>query len=237
MVTRKEKNIAWFKATRPQFLFAYIVLGIGGIALGTAQFRSLPSIEWLMYSFAVIILAAIGIHFRDEAADWIAGFDREHGGVGVIRDGILEAKPLQNWGRALDIVAIGLALVQTWFTPILLVAVIPSIIIIVGSNYITERIPLGHEVTPALAFMLTLLWTYLGQGWHFTIGTVLFVVFTFVIIFALVPYQDVGDYEADKQTGKKTLTVKLGIDHVGLFSILIALLAMLVLFAAINYVS
>jgi 1,4-dihydroxy-2-naphthoate octaprenyltransferase len=235
MVTRKEKNIAWLKATRPQFLFAYIVLGIGGIAIGKAQFKDLPSIEWLLYSFAVILLAAIGIHFRDEAADWISGFDKEHGGVGVIRDGILEASPLQNWGRALDIVAIGLALVQTWFTPILLVAVIPSIIIIVGSNYITERIPLGHEVTPALAFMLTLLWTYLGQGWQLTVGTALFAAFMFVLVFAIVPYQDVGDYEADKKTGKKTLTVKLGIDHVGLFSIFIALLALLVLFVAINY--
>ncbi|MEJ2277920.1 MAG: hypothetical protein P8Y70_09260 [Candidatus Lokiarchaeota archaeon] len=60
-----------------------------------------------------------------------------------------------------------------------------------------------------------------------------FVIFAFLLIFALVPYQDIGDYEADLKSGKKTLTVKLGIDAVGQLSILIAVISIIFLYISI----
>ncbi|MEJ2252277.1 MAG: hypothetical protein P8Y70_19285, partial [Candidatus Lokiarchaeota archaeon] len=60
-----------------------------------------------------------------------------------------------------------------------------------------------------------------------------FVIFAFLLIFALVPYQDIGDYEVDLKSGKKTLTVKLGIDAVGQLSILIAVISIIFLYISI----
>ncbi len=233
MTSRKQKTIGWIRAIRPQFLFAYVVLGLGGLFIGLALFRSLASILYAVLSFTTIILATIGINFRDEAADWLDGFDKEYGGAGVIREGILEVKPLQFWGRLLNVIAIGIAIVQTFFIPPLIYVLIPIGFVIIGSNYLTERIFLGHEIFPAFSFTMTFLWVYLGQGWPFTTGILYFTLFAFMLVFALVPFQDIGDYEADKKSGKKTLTVKLGLDKVGLFSIFIALLSLFLLFAAI----
>jgi 4-hydroxybenzoate polyprenyltransferase len=52
-------------------------------------------------------------------------------------------------------------------------------------------------------------------------------------VLALVPYQDVVDYEVDSKTGKKTLTVKLGIDAVGQLSIIIGILSIIFLYLSI----
>ncbi|HMF33949.1 MAG TPA: UbiA family prenyltransferase [Candidatus Lokiarchaeia archaeon] len=233
MPTKKQRIIGWIRAMRLHFLFAYVVLGLGGIFIGLAQFKILNSIPYALLSFAIIIIMCIGINYRDEAADWIDGYDAEIGGTGVIREGILEARPLQVSGRLLNTIAGGLAIIQIYFEPQLIYLAIPVAIMIIGSNYLTEKVTLGHELMPAFSFAATFLWVYLAQGWRLTQGTLLFFIFSFIIIFALVPYQDVGDYEADKKTGKKTLTVKLGIDKVGLFSIFIALVSLLFLYFAI----
>lgn len=54
---------------------------------------------------------------------------------------------------------------------------------------------------------------------------------------ALFPFcirdRDVGDYETDNKSGKKTLTVKFGVDRIGHLSILIALLSLIILYYAI----
>ncbi|HME54565.1 MAG TPA: UbiA family prenyltransferase [Candidatus Lokiarchaeia archaeon] len=234
MVTRKQKIIAWLKATRAQFLFAYFIISLGGIMVGFALYKFLPSFTIACLSFVTIIVAAIGINFRDEAADWITGYDAEHGGVGVIREGFLSAKSLEISGRFIDTIALILAFYQVILVPVLLYVFIPATILVLGANYLTEEIFLGHELSPALSFALSFIWVYLAQGWQLTLGILLFFLFVFVVVFALVPYQDIGDYESDKKTGKKTLTVKLGVDGVGQFSILMALMAMLLLYFSIN---
>ena len=88
-----------------------------------------------------------------------------------------------------------------------------------------------------MKLVLALLWVFLGQGWIFTISTLFFVIFAFLFVFALVPYQDVGDYEVDLKSGKKTLTVKLGIDAVGQVCIIIAVLSLIFLYLAIFTIS
>ena len=54
-----------------------------------------------------------------------------------------------------------------------------------------------------------------------------------IILFALIPYQDIGDVKVDTKTGKKTLTRKLGIDGVGQLSIFIGLISIAFLYLAI----
>ena len=151
----------------------------------------------------------------------------------MIRDGIFEAKTLKRWGIGLNLVAIVFFLIQIIIVPLLLILFIPGLFIMIGANYLTEKISLGHELITALSFWAVLVWTYLGQGWILTIPTILFSVFAYLMALCLVPYQDIGDYEADKTSGKKTLTVKLGLDRVGMLSIFFGLMAFIVLYIAI----
>ncbi|MFX1574880.1 MAG: hypothetical protein ACFFB0_19255 [Promethearchaeota archaeon] len=233
MVTKTQQVIGWIKALRPKFLVSYVLLGIGGIIVGITSSKNHIHIPFLVLSFLTIILAGVGVHFRDEASDWLAGYDVESGGVGVIREGILQVKPLQIVGRILTTISFGLAILHVFLVWQLIYIIIPIAIVIITSNYITEKISLGHEFGPAFAYSMALLWVYMGQGWVVTFSTICFVLFAFLLVFALVPYQDVGDYEADLKSGKKTLTVKIGIDAVGQLSILIAIISLIFLYISI----
>ncbi|MFX1478085.1 MAG: hypothetical protein ACFFCI_08130 [Promethearchaeota archaeon] len=233
MATKKQQVIGWIKALRPKFLISYVVLGIGGIIIGIAHSENQINIPLLVLSFFTILLAGVGVHYRDEASDWLAGYDIESGGVGVIREGILQVKPLQIVGRILTTISLGLAVLHVFLVWQLIYIIIPIVIVILASNYITEKVTLGHEFGPAFAYSMALLWVFMGQGWVVTFSTISFVLFAFLFVFALVPYQDVGDYEADIKSGKKTLTVKLGIDAVGQLSILIAVISLIFLYASI----
>jgi len=233
MVTKKQQAIGWIKAIRLKFLISYLVLGIGGVIIGINHSGNKIDILLLILSFITIIAAGIGVHYRDEASDWLAGYDLESGGVGVIRDGILNVRPLQIVGRILTIIALGFAILQIFFVWQLIYILIPLVPVIILSNYVSEKISLGHEVAPAFAYSMALLWVFLGQGWSFTISTLFFVIFAFLFVLALVPYQDVGDYEVDLKSGKKTLTVKLGIDAVGQLSIVIGVISIIFLYLSI----
>lgn len=233
MVTTKQKVIGWIRALRPKFLVSYVILGIGGVMIGINNVENQLNIGLLVLSFSIIILAGIGVHYRDEASDWIAGYDKESGGVGVIREGILEVKSLQIVGRLLTIIALGLAILHAFLVWQLVYIIIPIAFVILMSNYITEKVSLGHEIAPAFAYSMALLWVFMGQGWVVKFSTLWFVIFAFLLVLALVPYQDVGDYEADLKTGKKTLAVKLGIDAVGQLSILIAVISLIFLYLSI----
>jgi 1,4-dihydroxy-2-naphthoate octaprenyltransferase len=181
MVTKKQKVIGWIKVLRPKFLISYILLGIGGIVIGIHAGNEINN-PLLALSFITILLAGVGVHFRDEASDWLAGYDVESGGVGVIREGILGVKSLQNVGRILTGISLVFAILNVFLVWQLIFIIIPIAIVIVASNYLTERISLGHEIAPAFAYTMALLWVYMGQGWNITISTIWFATFAFGII-------------------------------------------------------
>jgi 1,4-dihydroxy-2-naphthoate octaprenyltransferase len=235
MVTVKQQLIGWIRALRIQFVIGYIILGAGGIVIGSVQFHTPINILQEFIAFSIIILAAIGINFRDEASDWVAGYDKEHGGAGVIRENLLTVKSLQTVGILANFISLLLATIQAWLYPSLIYVLIPIFIVIVGANYITEKITLGHEIGPAFSFAMCVLWTYFSQGWQLTEATIWFVIFAFILVFALVAYQDTGDYDADKKSGKKTLTVRLGLDAVGQLSIGLALIGLIILYITISF--
>ena len=66
-----------------------------------------------------------------------------------------------------------------------------------------------------------------------TLSIILGSVFIYLIVLALVPYQDIGDVESDLKSGKKTLTVRLGLDGIGHLCIFLALGSLLVLSLAL----
>jgi len=243
VVTKKEGSInqkifGLIRLARPQFLIAYLIVGIGGLVVGVQQGFDIDFFIAL-YSLIVVLISAIGVHYRDEAGDWAAGYDVEYGGMGVIREGTLNENTVRLLGRLISFITIIMGIIQALHhflyknNPILLIIGIPIIIMIVLVNYLTEKIPLGHEIITADSYLATFYWIYLAQAWNITTSVLFFSVFVYLICFALIPYQDIGDVEVDAKTGKKTLTRKLGLDRVGHLSIFIGLISILFLYFAL----
>lgn len=237
MITINQKALGLIRAMRPQFLFAYTVFSIGGLAIGVAQQQIVLGFELAIFSILTVLLGAIGVHFRDEAADWISGYDKEYGGMGVIREGTFKPQTFRILGSFINIIAIGLGILHASVYAILyknlmlFVVGIPMGLVIIFANYLTEEIPLGHELVTGSTYWGTILWVYLGQGWPLTLSALLFSIFGYIMVLAIIPYQDIGDYEVDKASGKRTLTAKIGLEAVGGVSILLALIALLILAA------
>lgn len=237
-VTLNQKIFGLIRLTRPQFLIAYLIVCIGGLVVGVRQGFNIDFYVAL-YSIIAILISAIGVHYRDEAGDWAAGFDIEYGGMGVIREGTLSENTVRLLGRIISFITIIMGIIQAIFlslsknNPILLIIGIPIFFMIAFVNYLTEEIPFGHEIITAGSYLAAFYWIYLAQAWNITTYVFYFSIFVYLIVFALVPYQDIGDVKVDTKTGKQTLTRRLGLDRVGLVSIFIGLISLVFLYLAI----
>lgn len=239
-VSLNQKIVGVIKLARPQFLIAYLIVGTGGIVVGLWQGYSMDTFV-AFYSILVILISAVGVHYRDEAGDWAAGYDIELGGMGIIRDGILSEQTIRFWGRIISSITIIMGIIQALYLflflndPVLLIIGIPIFLMIVFVNFLTEEIPLGHEIITAGSYLATFYWIYLAQGpqWVITPSVLFFSAFIYLVVFALIPYQDIADLEVDGRTGKKTLASKLGLDGVGHLSIFVGLASLLLLYLAL----
>ncbi|MHA2271836.1 MAG: UbiA family prenyltransferase [Candidatus Hodarchaeales archaeon] len=231
--TLKSKIVGIVRLARPQFLAAYTIVGITGIAFGVSRDREITDASTLLFGFLPILIAATSVHFRDEAGDWLASYDKEHGGAGVIREGLFQEKTVRYSGFFLMVIAIALGIFQAFNTPILFLVGIPMLLVILFPNYLTEEVPLGHELVTASSYGGTILWVYLYQGWPMNLQIALATLFIYLIVLALIPYQDIGDISADLKSGKKTITARLGLDEVGQLCIALALLSLLTLCLAL----
>jgi len=237
-ISQKEKLAGLVKLTRPQFLIAYFIVAIGGLTMGL---RENYSIDLSMAIFAIlnVLLSAIGVHYRDEAGDWGSGYDKEIGGMGIIRNGIFTEDSVRNMGRILSFLTILLGIFQALILliienqGILFQIGIPIFVMIIFVNFLTEEIPLGHEIITAGSYFATFYWVFFSQNWILTPSVLFFSFFLYLIVFALIPYQDIADLEADAKTGKKTLASKLGLDGIGHLAIFIGLLSLLLLYVAL----
>lgn len=237
-VSINQKIFGLIRLARPQFLIAYLIVGVGGLVVGAQQGLDID-LYVALYSIIVVLISAIGVHYRDEAGDWAAGYDIEYGGMGVIREGTLNENTVRLLGRIISIITIIMGIIQALYLflsknePILLIIGLPIFAMIVLVNYLTEEIPLGHEIITSGSYLATYYWIYLAQAWEITTSVLFFSVFVYLVVFALVPYQDIGDVEVDKKTGKKTLTRKLGLDGVGHLSIFVGLISLVFLYFAL----
>ncbi|MFX0150544.1 MAG: hypothetical protein ACFFAJ_07200 [Candidatus Hodarchaeota archaeon] len=239
-ISLNQKIVGIIKLARPQFLIAYLIVSTGGIVVGLWHgFRM--DIFVAIYSMLTVLLSAVGVHYRDEAGDWAAGYDIELGGMGIIREGVFSEQTVRFWGRIISTITIIMGITQALYLllilndPILLIIGIPIFLMIVFVNYLTEEIPLGHEIITAGSYLTTFYWMYLAQGpqWIITPSVLFFSAFIYLVVFALVPYQDIADLEVDARTGKKTLASKLGLDGVGHLSIFVGLISLLLLYLAL----
>ena len=237
-VSKKEKLVGLIKLARPQFLIAYFIVALGGLIMGLKE-NYLIDLPMAIFAIFTVLLSAIGVHFRDEAGDWASGYDKEIGGMGIIREGIFAEESVQTWGRIFSTITIFLGILQALVLliimnqGILFLIGIPIIIMIIFVNFLTEEIPLGHEIITAGSYFATFYWVFFSQNWILTPSILFFSFFLYLIVFALIPYQDIADLEADAKTGKKTLASKLGLDGVGHLAIFIGLLSFLLLYVAL----
>ena len=231
------KFTGYIKLMRPQFLIAYLIIALGALAQGLVQDFTIDPFH-AVYAIFATLMSAVGVHYRDEAGDWASGYDTEIGGMGVIRDGILAENTVRNAGRIITTIAIAIGIFQAYllfseFEQISLFVIgVPILIVIVFVNFLTEEVPLGHEIFTTGSYLATFYWVYLSQNWIVNSSVILYSIFIFLVVFALVPYQDIADIESDKKTGKKTLSAKLGIDGMGHLCIFAGLIALLFLYAS-----
>jgi len=238
-VSSNQKILGLIKLARPQFLIAYLIVGIGGIAFGAHQGWNVD-INVAIFTLVTVLLSAVGVHYRDEAGDWAAGYDVESGGMGVIREGTLSEDTVRLLGRIISVITIIIAIFHALYLfltekqPSLLIIGVPIIVMIVFVNFLTEEIPLGHEIITTGSYLATFYWVYLAQAtWDITLSVLFFSAFIYLIVFALVPYQDIADLEVDAKSGKHTLSRKLGLDGVGHLSIFVGLISLLFLYLAL----
>lgn len=233
MPSRKQQLTGAFKLLRPQFLLAYTIVGIGGVTFGFVQLQIVPNLFVMLYAFIPLILAAMGVHLRNEAFDWLAGYDREHGGMGVIREGIFSPKQVKIAGTILIIAAFLMAIYQILGNLTLLFVATPMGAVIIYADYIGRQKAGLRELIIASSYWGSFLWIYLGVGWPITAAILVLSIFVFMIVFSLVPYQDIGDYQVDLQSGKTTLVVRLGLDKTGILCIFVALISLFFLYLGV----
>jgi 4-hydroxybenzoate polyprenyltransferase len=237
-VTINQKILALIRLARPQFLIAYLIVGAGALVIGEMKGLSI-NFPMAIFSVVLALVSAIGVHYRDEAGDWSSGYDIESGGMGVIREGTLSENTVRLLGRIISFITIAMGIFQAINLyiaenePILFIIGIPIFIMIIFVNFLTEEIPLGHEIITTGSYVATFYWIFFAQGWSLTTPVFYFSVFIYLIVFALVPYQDIADMEVDSKTGKQTLTRKLGLDGVGHLSIFVGLFSLVFLYIAL----
>ena len=237
-VLPSKKVIGLIKLARPQFLIAYLIISLGALTQGITQGLEIDMFH-AIYGISLVLISAIGVHYRDEAGDWASGYDQEIGGMGVIRDGILTEESVRLIGRIISAVTIFLGIFQAFLLfidqnqSLLFLIGIPIFFMIIFVNFLTEEVPLGHEIITTGSYLATFYWVYISQNWTVTPSVLFFSVFIYLVVFALVPYQDIGDIEVDKKSGKKTLTAKLGLDGIGHLSIFVGLIALLFLYVSL----
>ena len=105
------KLIGLIKLARPQFLIAYLIIALGALAQGIRQDFAID-IFHALFGILLVLVSAIGVHYRDEAGDWASGYDLEIGGMGVIRDGIMTEESVRLIGRIISAVTILLGILQ-----------------------------------------------------------------------------------------------------------------------------
>lgn len=218
-----QKTLAmWLMATRPQF-FTVI---ISPILLGTAiAWHITHQFSFLYFSLSLfaglIIHASVNVlnDYFDHGAD-----DLNHtpltpfaGGSRMIQNGVLSRQETYRYGLALLFVAMGLGLGLVWARgwPLLWIGMIG-----IFSGYFYSAPPLSFnsrglgELLVGLNFgILATLGAYYVQIQSFSMQAVFAALPLSFLVAAILYLNEFPDYSSDKQAGKETLVVRLGLQR------------------------
>ena len=206
---------AWLRAVRPAYLPASLIPVIVGLAYAWGAAHTFNPI-YASLTLVGIALAHMSADLFNDYFDYIHGTDQLSklrglsGGSGVLVNGLLKPKEVLRGGFTL----LGLALVCGLYLTLrvgLLVLLLMGLgaLSIYAYTSLLQRVGLG-ELTLALERVATLLGTYYVQVQRVAAQPILLGVILGVLSIYMVYYAAFPDYDADKQTGKKTLVVILG---------------------------
>jgi 1,4-dihydroxy-2-naphthoate octaprenyltransferase len=209
---------AWLKAVRPAFLPASLIPVLVGLTYTWSKTHLIQPI-YAVVTFLGVALAHMSADLFNDYFDYIHGTDQLSklrglsGGSGVLVSGALKPREVLRGGYTL----LGLALVCGAYLaletgPIVLALMALGAASIYAYTSLLQRIGLG-EFTLALERIATVTGTYYVQTRTIDLQPMLLGVLLGVLSIYMVYYAGFPDYEADRDTGKKTLVVVVGYEE------------------------
>lgn len=221
----------WFEGARPRTL----PMAVAPVIIGSAAAFDLGSFRWLnaLLAALVAILLQVGVNYANDYSDGVRGTDDNR--VGPLRltgSGAARAKSVKYaaflcFGLAM---AAGLALVvlsQAWFLLLVGVGCIAA-----AWGYTGGRNPYGYMglgdvfVFVFFGLVATLGTTYTQAG-QVNAAAWIGAVSTGLIATALLMANNVRDIPTDRESGKRTLAVRLGDDAARISYVMMLALALL----------
>ncbi|MEM0272112.1 MAG: prenyltransferase [Thermoprotei archaeon] len=205
----------WLKAVRPAYLPASLIPVGVGLAYAWGATHTFKPI-YAAITLLGIALAHMSADLFNDYFDYIHGTDQLSklrglsGGSGVLVNGLLSPRQVLRGGFTLLGLALlcGVYLTLSVGIAILLLMMLGALSIYAYTSLL-QRVGLG-ELTLALERVATVLGTYYVQTRTIVIQPIILGATLGVLSIYMVYYAAFPDYDADRQTGKKTLVVILG---------------------------
>lgn len=203
----------WLLAARPRTLPASIAPVIVGTALGLREGEFNPLI--FLATLATAVLLQVGANYANDVFDYLKGADRvRQGPLRVTQSGLLTPRQMLA-GTAVVFGAaalIGVYLVSIGGWPILLIGVLS---IICAVAYTAGPFPLAYRgLGDLFAFIffgvVAVMGTYFLQAGRFTLASFVASLPNAMFATATIVVNNLRDMDADRESGKRTLAVRIG---------------------------
>ncbi|MGW9403445.1 1,4-dihydroxy-2-naphthoate polyprenyltransferase [Arthrobacter sp. NPDC055585] len=221
----------WFEGARPRTL----PMAVAPVIIGSAAAFDLGSFHWLnaLLAAVVAILLQVGVNYANDYSDGVRGTDDNR--VGPLRltgSGAAPAKSVKYaaflcFGLAM---AAGLALVilsQAWFLLLVGVGCIAAAWGYTGGRNPYGYLGLGDVFVFVFFGLVATLGTTYTQAGQVNAAAWIGAVSTGLIATALLMANNVRDIPTDRESGKRTLAVRLGDDAARISYVMMLALALL----------
>ncbi|MBD8044489.1 1,4-dihydroxy-2-naphthoate polyprenyltransferase [Arthrobacter sp. Sa2BUA2] len=221
----------WFEGARPRTL----PMAVAPVIIGTAAAFDLGSFRWLnaLLAAVVAILLQVGVNYANDYSDGVRGTDDNR--VGPLRltgSGAAAAKHVKYaafacFGAAM---AAGLALVllsQAWFLLLVGVGCIAAAWGYTGGRNPYGYLGLGDVFVFVFFGLVATLGTTYTQAGQVNAAALIGAVSTGLFATALLMANNVRDIPTDRESGKRTLAVRLGDDAARITYVMMLALALL----------
>jgi 1,4-dihydroxy-2-naphthoate octaprenyltransferase len=206
---------AWMIATRPRTLPAAIAPVVIGSALAIADknFVWLPAVA----AFSVALLLQIGVNLANDYFDYLKGIDTADrlGPLRVTQSGLIPATQVKAGMIMTFILSMipGIYLLTVGGLPVFIIGVacICAALAYSGGPYPLASHGLGDLFVFIFFGLVAVCGTYYVQALQLTPMVLLMGVIAGLLITAILVVNNLRDIQSDRQTGKRTLAVIIGI--------------------------
>jgi len=211
----KSKMGAWVLATRPRTLPA----AIAPVVLGSAMAIADKNFVWLpaAAAFSVALLLQIGANLANDYFDYLKGIDTTDrlGPLRVTQSGLIPATQVKA-GMIMTLILSmipGIYLLAVGGLPVFIIglACICAALAYSGGPYPLASHGLGDLFVFIFFGLVAVCGTYYVQALQLTAMVLLMGVIAGLLITAILVVNNLRDIQSDRQTGKRTLAVIIGI--------------------------